>query len=163
MFECIYKDSVSWLYSCDKSSYIGSAYSQCHVDLLKCTEQNVNNQSLTQVSRLYVHVSFCLEIIRSWLNLPTGGYGHVICMCDLDMMERSTTLDRFMLQIWVLSLVQPIRSAHCYISEFGGRLVVTAVTRVIFSTLFFPKLFHQQNNSLAATWNHIWRFYLTFT
>ncbi len=27
-----------------------SVYSQYHVDLLKCIEQNVNNQSLTQVS-----------------------------------------------------------------------------------------------------------------
>ncbi len=68
------------LCSCDKSSYIRSVYSQYHVDLLKCIEQNVNNQSLTQVSQLYVHVSFCLKVIKSWLNLPTGGHGHMICM-----------------------------------------------------------------------------------
>ncbi len=99
----------SWFYPCNKSSYIRCVYSQCHVDWLKCTEQNVNNQSLTQVSQLcvysqyhvdwlkcteqnvnnqnltqvsqlYVHVSFCLKVIRSWHNLPTGGHGHVICM-----------------------------------------------------------------------------------
>ncbi len=64
----------------DKSSYIRYVYSQCHVDLLKCTEQNVNNQSLPQVSQFYVYVSFCLRVIRSSLNLPTGGHGHVICM-----------------------------------------------------------------------------------
>ncbi len=34
------RDSISWFYSCDKSSYIKYVYSQCHVDLLKCTEQN---------------------------------------------------------------------------------------------------------------------------
>ncbi len=27
---------------------------------LGCTEQNVNNQTLTQVKQLYVHISFCL-------------------------------------------------------------------------------------------------------
>ncbi len=37
--------SISSFYSCDKSSYIRSVYSQCHVDLSKCTEQNINNQS----------------------------------------------------------------------------------------------------------------------
>ncbi len=39
-------------------------------DLLKYTEQNVNNQSLIQ------------EMIRSWIDLATGGHGHVICMGD---------------------------------------------------------------------------------
>ncbi len=48
--------------SCDKSSYIRSVYSQCHVNLL-CTGQNV-----TQFS-LYVHIFICLKVIRSWLNL----------------------------------------------------------------------------------------------
>ncbi len=52
------------------------------MDWLKCTEQNVNNQNLTQVSQLYIHVSFCLKVIRSWHNLPTCGHGHVICMLD---------------------------------------------------------------------------------
>ncbi len=64
------RDSVSWIYSCDKSFYITSVYSQCYVDSLKYTVQNVNNQTLTQVSQLYVHVSFCLKVIRPWLNLP---------------------------------------------------------------------------------------------
>ncbi len=50
--------------------------------LIKCTEQNVNNKSLTQVSQLYVHVSFCLKAIRPWNNLSTGGHRHVICMLD---------------------------------------------------------------------------------
>ncbi len=31
----------SWLYPCDKSSYISFVYSQYHVDWLKCTEQNI--------------------------------------------------------------------------------------------------------------------------
>ncbi len=74
--------SISWLYACNKSSYIRFVYSQYHVDWLKWTEQNVNNQILTQVSQLYVHVSFCLKVNRSWHNLPTGGHGHVICMLD---------------------------------------------------------------------------------
>ncbi len=78
----ILKDSFRWLYSCDKSSLIHrSVHSQCHVVSLKCTEQNVNNQTLTQVSQLYIHVFFCLKVIRSWLNINTGGHGHVICMC----------------------------------------------------------------------------------
>ncbi len=38
-------------------------------------------QSLTQVSQLYIHVSICPKVIRSWLNLSTGGNSHVICMC----------------------------------------------------------------------------------
>ncbi len=54
--------SISWLYLCNKSSYIRSVYSQCHVDSLKCTEQNVNNQTPTQVAQCYVHVSFCLKL-----------------------------------------------------------------------------------------------------
>ncbi len=68
------RDSIRWFYSCNKSSHIRSVYSQCHVDILKCTEQNV------KVSQLYVHVSFCLKVIRSWLNLPTGGHGPVLYM-----------------------------------------------------------------------------------
>ncbi len=42
----------------------------------------MNNQSLTQVSQLYVHVSFCLKAIRPWHNLSTGVHGHVIRMLD---------------------------------------------------------------------------------
>ncbi len=49
--------SISWLYPCDKSSYIRFVYSQ-------------------------YHVSFCLKTIRPWHNLSTGGHGHVICMLD---------------------------------------------------------------------------------
>ncbi len=63
-----------------KSSDIRSLYSQCNVDLLKCSEQNVNNESFAQVSQLYVHISCCLEVIRSWLNLLTDSHGHMICM-----------------------------------------------------------------------------------
>ncbi len=66
------RDSISWLNSCDKSSYIRCVYSQWHLDLLKCTEPNINNQSITQVSQLYVHISLCLKVIRSWLNLHTS-------------------------------------------------------------------------------------------
>ncbi len=76
------RDSISWLYSCDKSSYIRFVYSQYHADQLKCTEQNVYNQSLTQILQLYVHIFFCLKVIRSWHNLSIGGHGHVICMLD---------------------------------------------------------------------------------
>ncbi len=46
---------------------------------------NVNNQSLTQVLQLYFHVSVCLEAIRPWHNLSTGGHGHVIRMLDMFM------------------------------------------------------------------------------
>ncbi len=74
------RDSIRWLYSSNKSSYIRSVYSQCHVELFKCIDQNGNNQAHTQISQLYVHVSVCLKVIRSWLNLPTGGHGHVICI-----------------------------------------------------------------------------------
>ncbi len=49
----------------DNSSYIRSVYDQCHVVLLKYTEQNVNNQTLTQVSQLYAHVFVCFKVIRS--------------------------------------------------------------------------------------------------
>ncbi len=59
------RDSIRWLYSCDNSSHMRSVYSQCHVILLKCTEQNVNNQTLIQVSQLYFQVFFCLKVIRS--------------------------------------------------------------------------------------------------
>ncbi len=55
------------------------------MDLLKCTVQNVNNQSLKQVSQLYVHVSFCLKVIKSRINLFTDGNGHVICMGVLEI------------------------------------------------------------------------------
>ncbi len=37
----------------------------------------------TQVKQLYVHIFFCLMVIRPWLNLPTSGHGHVICMGNL--------------------------------------------------------------------------------
>ncbi len=40
---------------------IRSVYSQCHVDSLVYIEENVNSQTLTQVSQLYVHVSFYLR------------------------------------------------------------------------------------------------------
>ncbi len=77
------RDCIRWFYSCDKSFYIRSVHSQCHVVLLKCTERNVNNQTLTQVSQLYVHVFFCVKVIRSWLNMPPGGHGHIMCMCEV--------------------------------------------------------------------------------
>ncbi len=42
--------------------------------------QNVKNQSITQVSQLYFHVSFCLKVNQVMTNLSTCGHGHVICM-----------------------------------------------------------------------------------
>ncbi len=62
---------------------------------LKCIEQNVNNQSLTQVSQLYVHNSFCFEVIRY-----ICGHGHVICMGDC----AGTAVHNIqaLLYIWVL-------------------------------------------------------------
>ncbi len=44
--------------------------------LIEMYYANVNNQTLTQVSLLYVHVPFCLI-------LPTGSHGHVFCMGDM--------------------------------------------------------------------------------
>ncbi len=32
----------------------------------------------------YVHIFFCLTVIRPWPNLPTGGHCHVICMGNLE-------------------------------------------------------------------------------
>ncbi len=40
-----------------------------HMILLKFTEENVNNQTLTQVSQVYVHVFFCIKVILSWLTI----------------------------------------------------------------------------------------------
>ncbi len=63
-------------YPCNKPSSIRFVYIQYHTDNLKCTEQNVNNQTLTQVSQLYVHVSFCLKLIsrdvidNEWIDSP---------------------------------------------------------------------------------------------
>ncbi len=37
----------------------------------------------TQVLQHYVHIFFCLMVIRPWQNLRIGGYGHVICMGNL--------------------------------------------------------------------------------
>ncbi len=48
--------------------------------------------NLSQVSQLYVHHSICLKVIRSWLNLPTGGHGHAICMGVINMMLLNGTL-----------------------------------------------------------------------
>ncbi len=39
--------SAGSIHAINLNSYIRSVYSQCHVDSLKCTEQNVNNQTLT--------------------------------------------------------------------------------------------------------------------
>ncbi len=44
-----------------KNSYIRSIYKLYHVYLLKYAEQNVNIQSLAQVSQIYVQVSFFLK------------------------------------------------------------------------------------------------------
>ncbi len=62
-------DSTSSLHSCDKSSYISSVYSQYYEDSLAYTSAQCK-QTLMQVSPLYVHVSFCLKVIRSWMHLP---------------------------------------------------------------------------------------------
>ncbi len=56
-------------------------------DLLKCYDQNANKQSITQVSHFYVHVSCCLNVISSSLNLLTGGNCHVICMGSGDIIR----------------------------------------------------------------------------
>ncbi len=82
---------------------------QCHVVLLKCSEQNGNIQTLTQVSQLYVHVSFCLKVIRSWLNMPTGGHAYVICMCVTgwkknDEVKKTETME------WLDRLLYPLRA-----------------------------------------------------
>ncbi len=37
----------------------------------------------TQVWQCYVHIFFCLMVIRPWLNLPTGSHDHVICIGNL--------------------------------------------------------------------------------
>ncbi len=45
----------------------------------------------TQIQQLYVHIFFCLTVIRPWPNLPNDGNGHesdhrqmVICMGNLE-------------------------------------------------------------------------------
>ncbi len=43
----------------------------------------MNDKTLTQVSQRYTQVFYCLKVIMSLLNLPTGGHGHVICMGEL--------------------------------------------------------------------------------
>ncbi len=56
---------------------IRSVYMQ--ITCLKCKQSN----SHTQVSQLYVHIFFCVMVIRPWLNLPNGDHGHVIFMGNL--------------------------------------------------------------------------------
>ncbi len=46
------KDSISRLNSCNKSSQFRFVYSQCHGNVLKCVEQNVNSQSHTSCTTL---------------------------------------------------------------------------------------------------------------
>ncbi len=67
------------LYSCDKSSYNRSVYSQFHVYSLKYTDQNINNQTLTQIWQLYVHISFCLDVVSS-LVVMVMWFAWVICV-----------------------------------------------------------------------------------
>ncbi len=67
---------ISWTYSCCQSCHIRSVYSQCHADVLKCTEQN---QSHTQVSQLYGHVSFCLNVTRSSLVVTVMWFVCLLC------------------------------------------------------------------------------------
>ncbi len=43
----------------------------------------MNNQTLTRVWKLYVHIFVCLMVIKPWLNLPTGDHGHMICIGNL--------------------------------------------------------------------------------
>ncbi len=127
------RDSISWLF---KFSYIKSVYSQCHVDL-KCTKQNVNNRNLTQVSQLYVHVSFGLKVIRTWLNLPTGGHGHVICMGDHNFATTQAIFEQKRLawslecETWQLHVVKipgTSNSRNFYVANF------------VCSTLYIPNL-----------------------
>ncbi len=86
-----------------KSSYIRAIYSYCYADLLKCPEQNVSDQSLTQVSQHYVHVSFCFKVIRSWLFMPISGHGHVICMSDMLMVQQKS---------WQCPVLMPTGNQH---------------------------------------------------
>ncbi len=39
--------------------------------------------AIVMLTHWHVHIFFCLKVIRPWLNLLTGGHGHVICMGDL--------------------------------------------------------------------------------
>ncbi len=39
----------------------GPVYSQCHADILKCTEPNVNKHSHTSLTTVYVHFYFVLS------------------------------------------------------------------------------------------------------
>ncbi len=49
----------------------------------KCKQSN----SHTSLKTLCSCFLLSYKLIRSWLNLPTGGYGHVICMGDLGGVE----------------------------------------------------------------------------
>ncbi len=71
------------------------------VVLLKGTEQNINNQTLTKVSQRYVHVFFCLKVIRSWLNMPTGSHGHVIWMCIWNVQMKRCCLYNIWTAEWI--------------------------------------------------------------
>ncbi len=47
------------------------------------TDQNVNNQNLTEISQISVYICACIHIMTGkqvMINLTTGGHGHVICM-----------------------------------------------------------------------------------
>ncbi len=113
------RNSIRWFYSWDKSSYIRSVHSQCHVALLKCTEQNVNNQTLTQVSQLYVHHFLCLRVIMSWLNMFTGGHSHVICMCDYESLRLDVqTWIKFVMWLMTIEVLCDWPSTQIWYWEF---------------------------------------------
>ncbi len=57
--------------------------------------QNVNNQSFKHVLQLYVDVSLCLNVIRSWLHLLNGGHGFVFCIPGTGHINRSYTTETF--------------------------------------------------------------------
>ncbi len=73
-------------------------------------------QILTQVSQLFIHDFFCLKVIRSWLNMPTGGHDHLICMCvhaiALITEDRSCETTTYFTQVHTIVLIQHVSQLH---------------------------------------------------
>ncbi len=96
---------------------------QCHNSkyMVKGFKQLTLSYPCEKVSQLYVHVSFCLKVIRSWHNLPTGGHGHVIYMC----MVVNLTITAIHINISVLFLVSTVFRI-IIIKHVGWRVTFTS-------------------------------------
>lgn len=121
---------------------------------MKCTDQTVNNQRFTQVSQLYIYVSFYLKLIRSRLIIWTGGNDYVICMPVIHYMFLS-------LVVWSIFMGNESLQMFWKLGLLQSHIVICRFNCIFLYFMAYSGSAYYHHYSITVIWSWLWPCYFT--